>query len=137
MQENYANWQDYDFADLDGIIITGAPVELLEFENVDFCPEVCEIISKSLEYKSSVMLVCWAAQAGLNYLYGINKQCLENKLFDVYEHKPIKHDHPLLKGVDGELKACIYSTNQNYRSESIGVYRCYPSICNRWLRLFS
>ncbi|MEY8765127.1 MULTISPECIES: homoserine O-acetyltransferase/O-succinyltransferase family protein [Francisella] len=107
LQENYANWQDYDFADLDGIIITGAPVELLEFESVDFYPEVCEIISKSLEYKLSVMLVCWAAQAGLNYLYGINKQCLEKKLFGVYGHKPIKHDHPLLKGIDGELKACI------------------------------
>ncbi|WP_432773499.1 homoserine O-acetyltransferase/O-succinyltransferase family protein [Francisella salimarina] len=107
LQENYANWQDYDFADLDGIIITGAPVELLEFESVDFYPEVCEIISKSLEYELSVMLVCWAAQAGLNYLYDINKQCLENKLFGVYEHKPIKHDHPLLKGIDGELKACI------------------------------
>ncbi|API87310.1 homoserine O-acetyltransferase/O-succinyltransferase family protein [Francisella uliginis] len=107
LEKNYSNWQDYDFAELDGIVITGAPVELLAFEDVDFYEEVCEIITKSLEYDLSVMLVCWAAQAGLNYLYDIQKECLDHKLFGVYEHKPIKHDHPLLKGVEGQLKACV------------------------------
>lgn len=107
LEENYSNWQDYDFAELDGIVITGAPVELLAFEDVDFYKEVCEIITKSLEYDLSVMLVCWAAQAGLNYLYDIQKECLDHKLFGVYEHKPIKHDHPLLKGVEGQLRACV------------------------------
>jgi homoserine O-succinyltransferase len=107
LSENYANWQDYNFDDLDGIIITGAPVELLEFKDVDFYKEVCEIIAKSLEHNIPLMLVCWAAQAGLNYLYDIQKECLDHKLFGVYEHKPIKHDHPLLKGVEGQLKACV------------------------------
>ena len=107
LQENYDNWQNYDFANLDGIIITGAPVELLEFEDVDFYQEVCEIISKSLEHQLSIMLICWAAQAGLNYFYNIKKQNLEKKLFGVYEHKLIKHDHPLLKNINDKLKACI------------------------------
>lgn len=107
LDENYANWQDYNFEELDGIVITGAPVELLEFDDVDFYKEVCEIISKSLDYNLSVMLVCWAAQAGLNYLYNIKKECLNHKLFGVYEHKLVNQDHPLLKGIDGQLKACV------------------------------
>lgn len=107
LDENYANWQDYNFDELDGIVITGAPVELLEFDDVDFYKEVCEIISKSLEHNLSVMLVCWAAQAGLNYLYNIKKECLDHKLFGVYEHKLANQDHPLLKGIDGQLKACV------------------------------
>ncbi|MED7819729.1 MULTISPECIES: homoserine O-acetyltransferase/O-succinyltransferase family protein [unclassified Francisella] len=107
LDENYANWQDYNFEELDGIVITGAPVELLEFDDVDFYKEVCEIISKSLEHNLSLMLVCWAAQAGLNYLYDIKKECLDHKLFGVYEHKLVNQDHPLLKGIDGQLKACV------------------------------
>ncbi|MFC4893029.1 homoserine O-succinyltransferase [Pseudofrancisella aestuarii] len=108
LEQNYQNWQDYDFNDLDGIIITGAPVELLEFKDVDYYKEVCDIIAKSINHDLSLMLVCWAAQAGLNYLYGIEKICLDKKLFGVYEHKLLKPNHPLLKGFSGEqLKACI------------------------------
>ncbi|MED7787622.1 homoserine O-succinyltransferase [Francisella sp. 19X1-34] len=107
LDRNYANWQDYNFNDLDGIIITGAPIELLEFEDVDYYTEVCKIITKSLEHNIPLMLVCWAAQAGLNYLYNIKKERLDNKLFGVYEHKAINQSHPLLKGVEGQLKACV------------------------------
>lgn len=108
LEQNYHNWQDYDFNDLDGVIITGAPVELLEFKDVDYYKEVCDIIAKSINHDLSLMLVCWAAQAGLNYLYGIEKICLDKKLFGVYEHKLLKPDHPLLKGFSNDqLRACI------------------------------
>ncbi|QLE79357.1 homoserine O-succinyltransferase [Francisella sp. Scap27] len=108
IDQNYSNWEKYDFNKLDGIVITGAPVELLDFNEVDFYPEVCKIIAKSIEYNLHLMLICWAAQAALHYLYAIDKCCLDKKLFGVYEHKIIDNKHPLFKNFNKtEVKACI------------------------------
>ncbi|WP_224732637.1 homoserine O-acetyltransferase/O-succinyltransferase family protein [Francisella sp. SYW-9] len=107
LDENYANWQAYNFDDLDGVIITGAPVELLKFEDVDYYKEICEIITKSLKHDVPLMLVCWAAMAGVHFLYDIEKEGLDRKLFGVYEHKIMKQDHSLLKNIGTQLKACI------------------------------
>ena len=67
----------------DGMIITGAPVEHLPFEEVDYWPELCEIMEWSRSHVHSTMHICWGAQAGLYYHYGIQKQPLERKLFGV------------------------------------------------------
>lgn len=108
LEKNYHNWQNYDFDSLDGLVITGAPVELLEFEEVDFYAEVCQIIAKSINSNLSLMLICWAAQAALHYLYGIKKTNIDKKLFGVYEHRFFNYKHPLLKNfTTKQLKACI------------------------------
>ena len=83
----------------DGMIITGAPVEHLEFEQVDYWEEICEIMRWSRKHVYSTMYICWAALAGLYYHFGIPKYPLEKKLFGVFPHKAEK-DTPLLRGFD-------------------------------------
>jgi homoserine O-succinyltransferase len=85
----------------DGMIVTGAPVELMEFEEVDYWPELCKIMEWSKTHVHSVMHICWGAQAGLYYHYGVKKYTMDQKLFGVFPHTA---DHPtsmLLRGFDG------------------------------------
>ena len=84
----------------DGMIITGAPVEMMPFEEVDYWDELCTIMEWSKTHVHSTMHICWGAQAGLYYHYGIQKHVMDKKLFGVYPHKA---DHPtsmLLRGFD-------------------------------------
>ncbi len=84
----------------DGMIITGAPVEQLEFEQVDYWQELTQIFEFTKTNVTSTLFICWGAQAGLNYFYGIEKQLLKEKLFGVYKHKKLQNFEPLLKGFD-------------------------------------
>ena len=84
----------------DGLIITGAPVENMEFEQVDYWREFCDILDWANTNVYSTMFICWAAQAGLYYKYGINKYHRNEKLSGVYEHFPLDPMHPLLRGFD-------------------------------------
>lgn len=84
----------------DGMIVTGAPVELLEFEEVDYWPELCEIFEWSKTNVYSTFHICWGAQAALYYHYGIPKHRLDEKMFGVFPHKPLDLYHPLLRGFD-------------------------------------
>ena len=84
----------------DGMIVTGAPVELLEFEEVDYWPELCEIFEWSKTNVYSTFHICWGAQAALYYHYGIPKHKLDEKMFGVFSHKPLDLYHPLLRGFD-------------------------------------
>lgn len=84
----------------DGMIITGAPVEHLPFEEVDYWPELCEIMEWSRSHVHSTMHICWGAQAGLYYHYGIQKQPLEKKLFGVFPHRSEYRESMLLRGFD-------------------------------------
>ena len=70
----------------DGMIITGAPVELMEFEEVEYWDELCEIMEWSKSHVHSTFHICWGAQAGLYYHYGIRKYVLPKKLSGVYRH---------------------------------------------------
>ena len=79
----------------DGLIITGAPVELMPFEEVDYWDELVEIMDWSEEHVCSTFYICWGAQAGLYHHFGINKQIMDTKLFGVYEHD-IYNDQPVL-----------------------------------------
>ncbi len=84
----------------DGMIITGAPVEQLPFEDVDYWPELCEIMEWSKSHVTSTLHICWGAQAGLRYHYGIPKYPLPKKLFGVYEHKLDYNRSMLFRGYD-------------------------------------
>ncbi len=82
----------------DGMIITGAPVEKLPFEQVDYWPELCSIMEWSRRSVYSTMHICWGAQAGLYYHFGIDKRALPQKLSGVYEHRVTAPLHPLVRG---------------------------------------
>lgn len=84
----------------DGMVITGAPVEHLEFEEVDYWQELCEIMDWSLGHVHSTMHICWGAQAGLYHHYGVQKRPLEKKLFGVFEHRAEYRESMLLRGFD-------------------------------------
>jgi len=84
----------------DGMIITGAPVEQMEFEDVDYWPELCEIMEWTNTHVYSTMHVCWGAQAGLYYHYGIGKRPLPAKTFGIFKHYTCVENHRLLRGFD-------------------------------------
>jgi homoserine O-succinyltransferase len=89
----------------DGLIITGAPLGLVAFEDVVYWEHLKTIIQWSKEHVTSTMYVCWAVQAGLNILYGLPKQTLKEKLSGVYTHTVQKKFHPLLRGFDDSFLA--------------------------------
>ena len=84
----------------DGMVITGAPVEQMEFEDVDYWEELCRIMEWSKTHVHSTFHICWGAQAGLYYHYGIRKHQLPEKLFGVYEHQADYKRSILLRGFD-------------------------------------
>ncbi len=96
----YMTWYDVCDSKFDGMIITGAPVEQMEFEEVDYWEELCEIMEWSKTNVTSTFHICWGAQAGLYYHYGINKLPLKSKLFGVYEHRVLNRKIPLVRGFD-------------------------------------
>ncbi len=84
----------------DGMIITGAPVEQIPFEEVDYWAELCEIMDWTKTHVTSTFHICWGAQAGLYYHYGLKKVLLPGKLFGVYRHKVMNRKNPLVRGFD-------------------------------------
>ena len=84
----------------DGLIVTGAPVEDISFEEVDYWDEICEIFDWAKTHVTSTLHICWAAQAGLYHYYGINKKPLPQKLFGIYEHRVANRKIPLVRGFD-------------------------------------
>ncbi len=88
----------------DGMIITGAPVEQLEFEEVDYWEELCEIMEWSKHNVYSTFHICWGAQAGLYYHFGVKKFQLNEKLSGVYNHTILKPLHPLMRGFDDTFR---------------------------------
>ncbi len=84
----------------DGLIITGAPVEDISFEEVDYWEETCEIMDWAESHVTSTLHICWAAQAGFYHYYGINKSLLPAKLFGIYEHRVANRKVPLVRGFD-------------------------------------
>lgn len=84
----------------DGMILTGAPVELMPYEQVDYWKELCEIFEFAKTHVYSSMFICWGAQASLYYHYGIDKHMLKQKMFGVFEHKVLRPHNPLMRGFD-------------------------------------
>jgi len=89
----------------DGLIITGAPIELMDFKEVNYWTELCEIMEWSKTHVTSTFHICWGAQAGMYYHYGIEKHELNKKIFGVFEHKVLVPTEPLLRGFDDRFFA--------------------------------
>ena len=104
----------------DGMIITGAPIETMDFEQVDYWDELCEIMDFSETNVYSTLHVCWGAQAGLYYHYGIRKEILPQKMFGIFEHRVHHRKIPLLRGFDDVFWA-PHSRNTGVDSKAIAA----------------
>ena len=101
----YKTFDDIRERNFDGMIITGAPVEQMEFEEVEYWQELCEIMEWSKTHVQSTLHICWGAQAGLYYHFGIGKQPLSEKLFGVFEHTVDRRSSILFRGFDDVFMA--------------------------------
>ena len=102
----------------DGMIITGAPVELMDFEEVDYWDELCEIMDWSKSHVHSVFHICWGAQAALYHHFGIPKYTLDEKLFGVFPHTVERRSNMLLRGFD-EVFMAPHSRHTSIKREDI------------------
>lgn len=87
----------------DGMIITGAPVEMMKFEEVSYWEEMTTIFDWARQHVTSTLYICWASQAALYHFYGVEKVPLDNKLFGVFKHTAADKRHPLFRGFDDEF----------------------------------
>ena len=113
-------FDDYKKMKFDGMIITGAPVETLAFEEVDYWNELCEVMEWSKSHVTSTFYICWGAQAALYYHYGIKKYPTDQKVFGVFEHEvvPEKKHKILLRGFDDFFYA-PHSRHTSFLEEDI------------------
>ena len=103
MQKFYKTFDEIKDLHFDGMIITGAPVETMPFEQVAYWEELEKIMDYAENNVTSTIYICWGAQAGLKYHYGIEKHELPKKMFGVFEAKPCDDTEPLLKGMDDTI----------------------------------
>lgn len=96
----YKSFDEVKHEKFDGMIVTGAPVEQMEFEEVDYWDELCDIFEWAKTNVYSTFYICWGAQAGLYYHYGLKKYPLKEKMFGIFEHQPLDLYHPLMRGID-------------------------------------
>ncbi len=118
MESFYKTYDEIKDDYFDGLIITGAPVETLDYEDVDYWKELSEIMEWSKSHVFSTFHICWGAQAGLYYHYGIPKYELPKKLFGVYDHEIVDEKIPLFRGFDDTFKA-PHSRHTSVREEDI------------------
>jgi homoserine O-succinyltransferase len=97
---HYSTFDDVRNEKFDGLIITGAPVEQMDFEEVDYWPELCDIMDWAETNVYSTFYICWGAQAGLYHRYGVPKYSLTKKVFGVFEHRTLVPTEKLLRGFD-------------------------------------
>jgi len=109
--------QDHKF---DGLVITGAPIEQLPFEQVDYWPELCEVMDWSAEHVFSTLHVCWGAQAGLYRRHGIEKYPLSRKMFGVFDHEVLDPHSRILSGFD-EVFPAPHSRHTEVRAKDIAA----------------
>ncbi|MBQ8974104.1 MAG: homoserine O-succinyltransferase [Oscillospiraceae bacterium] len=114
----YRSFDDVKDLFYDGMIITGAPVENMDFEQVDYWDELCRIMRWTTTNVHSTMHICWGAQAGLYYHYNINKYALDKKVSGVFAHRMLKPNSPFFRGFDDVF--CIpHSRNTEVLAEDI------------------
>ena len=118
MEMFYNTYYEIKDQKFDGLLITGAPVEELPFENVDYWSEFCEIMEWSKTHVFSTFHICWAAQAGLYYHYGIPKYPIPEKIFGIFKHTLNTPNHLLLRGFNEEFYA-PHSRHTEIRAEDI------------------
>ncbi len=96
----YTTFEEVRDRKFDGVIITGAPLEDIEFEDVDYWPELCEIMDWATTNAFSTMYICWGSMAGLYHLYGIPKHRISPKVSGIFEHAVQSGNEPILRGFD-------------------------------------
>lgn len=136
LNQFYTTFDEIENQKFDGFIITGAPVEQMDYEEVDYWRELCHIMDWTTRNVTSTLHICWGAQAGLYHYYGINKHLLDSKLFGIYPHRVMNRKVPLVRGFDDifmaphsrhtqlladDIEACEELTILA-RSEEAGVY---------------
>ncbi len=114
----YKSFDEVKNEKFDGMIVTGAPVEQMEFEEVDYWDELCSIFEWAKTNVYSTFYICWGAQAGLYYHYGLKKYPLKEKMFGIFEHQPLDLFHPLMRGIDDKFYV-PHSRHTEIRMEDI------------------
>ena len=114
----YKTFDDIKHEKFDGMIVTGAPVEQMDFEEVDYWDELCQIFEWAKTNVYSTFYICWGAQAGLYYHYGLKKYPLNEKMFGIFEHQPLDLFHPLMRGIDDKYYV-PHSRHTEIRMEDI------------------
>lgn len=100
LNQFYTTWDTINKKNYDGMIITGAPVENMEFEEVDYWNELTDIFEWTKSHVTSTIHICWGAQAGLYYHFGLKKHILDRKLFGIYPQHVMNRKDPLVRGFD-------------------------------------
>ena len=114
LDQFYFTYEDVKERKFDGLIITGAPVELMDFEEVNYWKELTEIMSWSKINVTSTLHICWGAQAGLYYHYGIEKKLLDRKMFGIFKHRVLERKIPFVRGFDD----VFYAPHSRYTTVS-------------------
>ncbi|QAT50128.1 homoserine O-succinyltransferase [Caproiciproducens sp. NJN-50] len=117
----YKTFSELKDQKFDGMIITGAPVEKLPFEEVDYWPELCDVMAWSRRNVYSTMHICWGAQAGLYYHYGVPKYLLPKKVTGIFMHSVLFPLHPLVRGFDDDFWA-PHSRYTEIHREDVAVH---------------
>ncbi len=100
LDQFYQTFEDVKTRRFDGLIITGAPVEQMQFEDVTYWDELAKIMEWSVTNVTSTLHICWGAQAGLHYHYGVQKSPLDSKMFGIFEHRVLEKKVPFVRGFD-------------------------------------
>ena len=124
LESFYTTFKEIRDQHFDGLIITGAPVELLDFESVDYWDELCEIMAWSLTHVHSTLHICWGAQAGIYFHYGVAKHELPQKMFGVFQHEVEKPFSPLMRGFDDGF----YAPHSRYTTVARGDIDAHPQL---------
>jgi len=114
LDQFYQTFEEIKTKKYDGLIITGAPVELMEFDEVTYWDELVKIMEWSKTNVTSTLHLCWGAMAGLYYHYGIHKDTLDQKMFGIFEHKVLKRKVPFVRGFDD----IFYAPHSRYTAVS-------------------
>ena len=113
----YEDWEDIKTQKFDGFIVTGAPVELLEFEDVTYWDELSAIYDWTQSHVQSTMNICWGAQAALHHFHKVPKHALPRKAFGVYNHKNLKAASPFLRGFSDDFSIPVSRWTENHRAD--------------------
>ena len=114
----YVTFDEIKDKKFDGLIITGAPVEQMEFEEVDYWDELVSVMGWSVTNVTSTFHICWGAQAGLYHHYGIKKYMLDKKMFGIFEHKVSNRKIPIVRGFD-DIFLAPHSRHTEVRPEDV------------------
>ena len=124
MNNFYRDFEDVRHKNYDGLIITGAPLGQVEFEDVIYWDHIREIIDWSQEHVTSVLFLCWAAHAALYHLYGLHRKLLQKKRSGVFNHRRSKHYFPLLRGFDEEF----FAPHSRFAEMDVSELKAHPEL---------